>query len=67
LTFEPACPICHRRVFWEDNPYRPFCSRRCQMIDLGAWVTERYRLPGEEIAPAEDDSEEQGGKNNGGK
>jgi len=37
------------------------------MIDLGAWVTERYRLPGEEIAPAEDDSEEQGGKNNGGK
>lgn len=27
------------------NAWRPFCSERCKMIDLGAWATERYRLP----------------------
>lgn len=30
------------------NPYRPFCSERCKMIDLGAWATESYRIPVEE-------------------
>jgi len=31
---------------WEGNPWRPFCSERCQVTDLGAWATERYRVPG---------------------
>ena len=30
------------------NRWRPFCSERCKMIDLGAWATESYRIPVEE-------------------
>jgi endogenous inhibitor of DNA gyrase (YacG/DUF329 family) len=37
-------------VEWQGNPHRPFCSERCQLIDLGAWTTERYRVPAEDSA-----------------
>ncbi|ENU81614.1 MULTISPECIES: DNA gyrase inhibitor YacG [Acinetobacter] len=39
------CPRCGEPSQWEDNPYRPFCSERCKLIDLGAWANEDYRLP----------------------
>jgi uncharacterized protein len=42
------CPTCRVETGWEDNPHRPFCSERCQLIDLGAWASEKYRLPSEE-------------------
>jgi endogenous inhibitor of DNA gyrase (YacG/DUF329 family) len=32
-------------VTWEENEFRPFCSERCKMIDLGQWAAERYRIP----------------------
>ena len=38
------CPICKKEVSFYENPYRPFCSRRCKMIDLGAWFKEDYRI-----------------------
>jgi len=44
------CPTCRKPVVWQDNPYRPFCSERCRLIDLGAWATESYRIPGEHMA-----------------
>lgn len=41
-----ACPQCGKNAVWDDaNPYRPFCSERCKMIDLGAWANEAYRIP----------------------
>lgn len=53
------CPICSAEVAWENNPHRPFCSERCQLIDLGAWVDERYRVPGrKEDRPADDHDDE---------
>lgn len=33
---------------WEGNPHRPFCSERCRLVDLGAWLDERYAIPGDE-------------------
>jgi endogenous inhibitor of DNA gyrase (YacG/DUF329 family) len=30
------------------NRWRPFCSERCRVIDLGNWATEAYRVP---VAP----------------
>jgi endogenous inhibitor of DNA gyrase (YacG/DUF329 family) len=40
------CPRCGAPVKWgPESPFRPFCSERCKMIDLGAWATERYRVP----------------------
>ena len=44
-----ACPHCGASVVWgPESKYRPFCSERCKMIDLGAWATESYRIPVEE-------------------
>jgi endogenous inhibitor of DNA gyrase (YacG/DUF329 family) len=40
------CPGCGKPVTWgPDARFRPFCSERCQVADLGAWASERYRVP----------------------
>ncbi|HEX4928217.1 MAG TPA: DNA gyrase inhibitor YacG [Burkholderiales bacterium] len=50
------CPRCgERAAFSPENPWRPFCSERCKMIDLGAWASETYRVPGEAGRPEEDE------------
>ncbi len=55
------CPTCNRPVEWDDNPFRPFCSERCKLIDLGRWVSEEYRVPGKPVAPeAVEDDEDRG-------
>ena len=42
-----ACPHCGKLApFAPENRFRPFCSERCRLIDLGAWADERYRVPG---------------------
>ena len=46
------CPTCGTPAEWENNPDRPFCSERCRLLDLGAWVDERYVV---ETDGAEDD------------
>jgi endogenous inhibitor of DNA gyrase (YacG/DUF329 family) len=41
-----SCPQCGANVVWDaTSRYRPFCSERCKMIDLGAWATESYKIP----------------------
>lgn len=43
------CPQCGRLTFYSvENPFRPFCSERCRMIDLGQWADESYRIPVEQ-------------------
>ena len=34
-----------------ENRWRPFCSERCRMIDLGLWASESYRVPQEDSPP----------------
>lgn len=60
------CPICKKPlVFATDEDRRrllPFCSARCKLIDLGGWMSERYRVASNERvddieAPAERDEE----------
>jgi endogenous inhibitor of DNA gyrase (YacG/DUF329 family) len=48
------CPICGKPALPQ---YRPFCSARCALIDLGRWLEGDYRIPSEE-APEEGDAEE---------
>ncbi|ABA56836.1 DNA gyrase inhibitor YacG [Nitrosococcus oceani] len=46
------CPTCGQEALWsEENPWRPFCSERCRLIDLSDWATESHRIPGEEEHP----------------
>jgi endogenous inhibitor of DNA gyrase (YacG/DUF329 family) len=43
------CPQCKRdSIFSEENPFRPFCSKRCRLIDLGQWASEGYKVPVED-------------------
>ena len=45
------CPQCGGDSPWtNENRYRPFCSERCKLIDLGAWASESYRVPVQETS-----------------
>jgi hypothetical protein len=49
-----GCPACGRKTeFTPANRWRPFCSERCKMIDLGAWASDRYVVPGGAAEEAE--------------
>jgi endogenous inhibitor of DNA gyrase (YacG/DUF329 family) len=49
---EVACPQCGARVAWTpQSRFRPFCSERCRLIDLGAWASESYHIP---VSPSQD-------------
>ena len=51
------CPRCGAPVPWgPESPFRPFCSERCKMIDLGAWANEEYRV----AVKGEDDEADSG-------
>ena len=43
------CPTCGKPIEWKENPFRPFCSERCQLIDLDRWVEGDYRVPGDPL------------------
>jgi endogenous inhibitor of DNA gyrase (YacG/DUF329 family) len=50
------CPVCKKETAWRENPFRPFCSERCRLIDLGKWAAGEYRVPGQEKPADEDDN-----------
>jgi endogenous inhibitor of DNA gyrase (YacG/DUF329 family) len=45
------CPSCGKFIEWSaKNRWRPFCSERCRMIDLGSWADESYRIKGDKAS-----------------
>ncbi|CAD9195252.1 DNA gyrase inhibitor YacG [Acinetobacter bohemicus] len=52
------CPRCGDVSTWEGNAFRPFCSERCKMIDLGAWANDEYKLPTQDAPQADGGREE---------
>ena len=55
---EVACPHCGRKTpYSPENRWRPFCSERCRLTDLGAWASEAYRVPGEPDDPGPEGGE----------
>lgn len=52
------CPRCTLPTTWTDNAFRPFCSERCKLIDLGAWASDEYSLPTED-SPHENEMPDQ--------
>jgi hypothetical protein len=60
MTTEVACPVCRKPVPWTpESHWRPFCSERCRLIDLGEWLDEGHRIPGEEAVDLEADGDPQ--------
>ncbi len=52
------CPTCSQPVPWvQTQRYKPFCSERCKLIDLGEWAMEAKRIPGEPVFPAPDNED----------
>ncbi|EAV3441761.1 DNA gyrase inhibitor YacG [Salmonella enterica] len=58
------CPTCGKPVVWgEISPFRPFCSKRCQLIDLGEWAAEEKRIASSgDQSDSDDWSEERNGE-----
>ncbi len=55
------CPTCGVETeFSEQNLFRPFCSKRCRLIDLGEWADEKYRVPEKPASQIVNDIEEDG-------
>jgi endogenous inhibitor of DNA gyrase (YacG/DUF329 family) len=53
------CPTCKRPISWTpEQKYKPFCSERCKLIDLGEWVMEEKRIPGEPQGSERNDDED---------
>lgn len=49
------CPQCGEPVVYDPaNRWRPFCSERCKMIDLGAWASDGYVIPGKPMESDDD-------------
>ncbi len=48
-----SCAFCKQSTLWKDNPYRPFCSSRCQQLDLGNWADGSYAIPIQTTDPLE--------------
>lgn len=45
-----ACPTCQRQIAWSSEfPWRPFCSERCKMVDLGAWLANARAIAGDPV------------------
>jgi endogenous inhibitor of DNA gyrase (YacG/DUF329 family) len=51
MSFTLKCPTCKNEITWDESPFRPFCSERCSLIDLGAWANGDYRIPTSEKQP----------------
>lgn len=51
------CPTCKKALPFsaDPNPHRPFCSDRCRLVDLGAWLDGVHRIA---TPLSEDDSDE---------
>ena len=46
---EVSCPHCGKPVPWSpESKWRPFCSERCRLIDLGQWFSEEHAIAGED-------------------
>ena len=45
-----SCPTCDKEVIWNTQySFRPFCSERCKLIDLGEWANEEKRIAGDSV------------------
>lgn len=45
MTLKVSCPTCQKEVIWQaESQFRPFCSKRCQLIDIGEWADESHKI-----------------------
>ena len=56
---EVKCPTCEKKFDYYSSEFRPFCSDRCRLIDLGQWLSESYSVPVQKLTEEEQQTLEQ--------
>lgn len=51
---EVKCPKCKKKFNYYSSEFRPFCTERCKMIDLGHWFEGNYAVASEKPLTEED-------------
>jgi endogenous inhibitor of DNA gyrase (YacG/DUF329 family) len=52
MPLQVKCPRCSKLITYsKDNLYRPFCSERCKLIDLGNWADGSYSIVAKPVDP----------------
>lgn len=60
-TKKVRCPSCGKLCdYSSENSFRPFCSERCQLIDLGQWASEKYKIETQERGATDSPPQEDG-------
>lgn len=54
-----VCPTCKKKFDYHSSEFRPFCSEKCRLIDLGQWLNESYTVPVEKLSLEEAQTLEQ--------
>jgi endogenous inhibitor of DNA gyrase (YacG/DUF329 family) len=55
---KPHCPNCKIEIS-TDNPFLPFCSERCRLLDLGCWLDGNYHVAGEKVDQQQEREEQE--------
>lgn len=50
---EVTCPTCKKTFNYHSSEFRPFCSEKCRLIDLGQWLSESYTVPVQKLTEEE--------------
>lgn len=53
------CPRCKKKFNYYSSEFRPFCSEKCRLIDLGQWLNESYTVPVQKLSQEEAEQLEQ--------
>lgn len=54
-----TCPRCKKKFNYYSSEFRPFCTEKCRLIDLGQWLNETYTVPAQKLNPEEIEKLEQ--------
>jgi len=52
-VIEVKCPTCEKKFNYYSSDFRPFCSEKCRLIDLGQWLNESYAVPANKLTALE--------------
>lgn len=58
-TLNVTCPNCKKTFNYYSSEFRPFCTERCRLIDLGQWLNESYTVPVVKLSQEEAEQLEQ--------
>ena len=54
-VIKTRCTMCKKEIVYDiNNPFRPFCSEKCRILDLGEWASNHRVIKGNSVLDDED-------------